>query len=242
MDEGIREALAVMWKWFAWGWAGQTLLPPLWLRRRPRRSSDRAEIALTFDDGPDPRYTLPVLEILERAGVKASFFLVGRKARQHPELVRAIVEEGHDIGNHSYSHIPPWVQTPLAAYRDHMRTNQIIADAAGLIPPFARAPWGFPNLGDWWATVRSRQTYVHWTAQAYDWMRGVTAADICRRVEKQARPGAVVLLHDGTGYPGDPRAMVEALPRVIGGLRQNYQLVPLRQWRGPVRSVGGGAQ
>lgn len=229
----------MIWEWLAWAWAGQTLVPPLCLRRRTWRNSGRAEIALTFDDGPDPRYTLPVLDILERTDVRATFFLVGRKVRQYPEVVRAIAAAGHDIGNHSYAHIPPWVQTPLAAYRDHMRTNEIIAEAAGAVPAFARAPWGFPNLGDWWATVRSRQTYVHWSAQAYDWMLGVTPAEICRRVEAAASPGGVILLHDGRGYPGDPKAMVQALPRVIDGLRRNYQLVSLRQLSGPARTAGG---
>lgn len=74
----------MLWEWLAWAWAGQTLVPPLFLRRRTWRNSGLSEIALTFDDGPDPRYTLPVLDILQHAGVKATFFLVGRRVRKYP--------------------------------------------------------------------------------------------------------------------------------------------------------------
>lgn len=227
----------MIWEWIAGAWAGQTLVPPMWLRRRTWRKPRRPEVALTFDDGPDPRYTPQVLDILAREGVQATFFLVGRKAERHPELVRAIVEGGHDLGNHSWNHVPPWLQTAWGAYRDHMKTNRVIAVAAGALtpPPFARAPWGLPNLGEWWGTLRSGQRYVHWTVHAYDWRPGVTPAEIERRVMEQASPGGVVLLHDGTGYPGDPAAMIQALPEIIHHLREHYAIVPLQRWFPSVR-------
>lgn len=213
-------------------WALQTLLPAFSLRRRTNLGGSLPELALTFDDGPDPLYTGQVLEILSQFGVQASFFLVGTKARRHPEVVRAISAAGHDVGNHSHAHFPPWLQTPWGAFSDHMRANREIAEALGRMPEFARAPWGFPNAGQWWAIARLQQKYAHWTVHAYDWKPGITPGAIHRNVMRQVAPGGIVLLHDAPGYPGDPRAMIEALPRLIIDLQDRFRLVPLRHWCG----------
>lgn len=220
----------MIWPWLLGAWAGHNVAPALFLRKRRPPGEDRPELALTFDDGPDPIYTPRVLEILAQHGVQASFFVVGRKAQRYPHLVRAIASAGHDVGNHSYTHSPPWLQLPWSAYRGHMRTNAAVAAATGRIPTFSRSPWGFPNAGAWWAARRSGQAYVHWTVHAYDWKPGVTPGEILRRVVTQAAPGGIVLLHDGTGYPGNPTALMEALPELIGQLQQRFRLVPLRTW------------
>lgn len=221
----------MIWLWLTGAWASHALAPALYLRRRVIYGSmERAELALTFDDGPDPRYTPLVMDILNRYGVEATFFVVGARARRHPELLRAIAAAGHDLGNHSYAHFPPWFQPPLLAYMDHLKTNDIVAEVVGRVPAFARAPWGAPNAGQWWATARSGQSYVHWTVHAYDWKPGISPGEICARVLRQVAPGGIAVLHDGSGFPGSPKVMVEALPRLISQLQERFRLVPLRHW------------
>lgn len=218
----------MIWPWILGGaWAAHALVPALSARTANITHTVANDVSLTFDDGPDPVYTPQVLEILAAAGVPATFFLVGRKAERHPGLVREIVAAGHAVGNHSYAHIPPWFQPPVHSYRDHMRTNHIIADAIGRIPAYARAPWGFPNAGGWLAARRSRQRYVHWTVHAYDWKPGITAVEIRSSVARQVTPGGIILLHDGTGYPGDPTPMIQALPDILCELKGRYRVVPL---------------
>jgi peptidoglycan/xylan/chitin deacetylase (PgdA/CDA1 family) len=197
----------------------------------PFGGENQAELALTFDDGPDPNYTPRVLEILNQYGVKATFFVVGSKAVRHPDLLREIVSSGHDLGNHSYAHNPPWFQLPVTAYNDHMKTNRVIAELVGKAPAFARAPWGFPNAGQLWAIARSGQIYVPWTVHSFDWRPGISPDEIYTRVLMQASSGSVVLLHDGRGYPGNPENMIATLPRMIDQLQAKFRLVPLRHWR-----------
>lgn len=182
-------------------------------------------VALTFDDGPQPPYTGRILDVLRRYGVPATFFCVGQHAGAFPDELVRMREQGHQLGNHTFSH--PFLQElsrgELAA--QVLRAGEAVARAAGTEPPTVfRPPYGSrtPEVLGWLAELEV--TTVLWDAEAADW--AMPGADvIARRILDQARPGSVILLHDGGG---DRRQTVAALPAIIEGLlARGYQLVPV---------------
>jgi peptidoglycan/xylan/chitin deacetylase (PgdA/CDA1 family) len=184
-------------------------------------------VALTFDDVPDPRYTPKVLDVLKRKGVRATFFVVGTRARKHPDLVRRIRKEGHAIGNHSYSH-PDFSRLSLGAMQEQIRkAEERIAPLAGFRPRLIRPPYGeiLAQQLEW--TRKAGYTVVNWDVDSSDW-RQLTASQVFRNVTRAVRPGSVVLLHAGGGEGQRLSGTVQALPRIIDWLRDHgYDLVTL---------------
>lgn len=192
-------------------------------------SRESRKIALTFDDVPDPRYTSKVLDILKRKGVRASFFIVGTRARKHPDLVRRIHREGHDVGNHSYSH-PDFSKMTLAQVQDQiLRAETTIAGAVGFKPRLVRPPYGeiVPRQLDW--AKKRGYTVVNWDVDSSDW-RQLSADQVFRNVTRTVRPGSVVLMHAGGGVGQSLSGTVEALPKLIDWLREHdYEPVALTE-------------
>lgn len=171
------------------------------------RVPHRGTVYLTFDDGPDPRWTPQVLDILRRHGIKAVFFEVGSSVAAHPDLVRRVRREGHLIGNHTWSH------ASLTALRGRAIRSQLdrTERALGERPRCVRPPYGAHDARvD--KVIRSRgQRVMLWSVDPQDWARpGVDR--IVRRVLRQVEPGARILMHDGGG---DRSQTVAALERVI---------------------------
>ena len=111
--------------------------------RLPEACARLGQVALTFDDGPDPRLTQAVLDLLDRRGAKASFFCIGRRAAAHPEIVREIVARGHSVENHSHIHAKAFACYPPAALmRELSRAQQAIAEITGCPPYFSARRWG----------------------------------------------------------------------------------------------------
>jgi peptidoglycan-N-acetylglucosamine deacetylase len=163
-------------------------------------------VALTFDDGPDPRWTPQVLDLLTRHGAVATFCVVGENATRHPDLVRAIVDAGMQLCDHSHEHeIDPSRPGAGMAHDD-------IAELAGTDVPWFRAPGGV------WSAAVQRAAGAHgmrplgWSVDSRDWTRpGVDA--IVEQVQRQMSPGAVALLHDGGGRREQTvAALAELLP------------------------------
>jgi peptidoglycan-N-acetylglucosamine deacetylase len=155
------------------------------------RTAER-RIALTFDDGPDPATTPAILDVLARHGMRATFFLVGERAARHPDLVRRIAGEGHEIGNHSWDH-PSLPTLPSRAVADQLRRTR-----AALAPhgeALMRPPFGNQTLRTWLAARRLGYRVVIWTVMGEDW-RDDAAETIAGRILARAAPGAIVLLHD----------------------------------------------
>ena len=118
--------------------------PVDWLMRtRAHRGPlGRRQVALTFDDGPDPAHTPALLDALDALGVKATFFLVGAGVDANPALCRRIVDAGHEIGNHTYSHRYLPLSRSRSVARELLATDRAIADVAGVVPALARPPYG----------------------------------------------------------------------------------------------------
>jgi peptidoglycan/xylan/chitin deacetylase (PgdA/CDA1 family) len=211
--------------WAAYTWGSYLVRRGVvWRGRRSERLA-----ALTFDDGPDPRQTSRVLDVLAHEGVRATFFLIGRRATLAPDLARRIVDEGHELGNHTWSHRSLWLCGPAGTRRQVTRGHEAIAAAAGTAPRFFRPPWGMTNLAMFAALRRLGTPCVFWSVQP-EGRRPVAPGRQLRHVAARARPGAIVDLHDADGVPGAGERLVAMLPGLIGALRAaGYSLAPLRE-------------
>ncbi|MBW4084367.1 polysaccharide deacetylase family protein [Paenibacillus sp. S150] len=182
-----------------------------------RRGNGRTEFALTFDDGPDRRYTPILLDLLKRYGAKATFFVVGSHAEQNPEIIRRMHDEGHLIGIHNYEHKTNWLMRPPTVKRQIQRTDDIIYSITGERSTYYRPPWGIVNLFDF--SKRRQVQIVLWSAMFGDWKEKLGADRLTEKLLAKLNPGEVLLLHDcGTTLGADPKApehMLVALERML---------------------------
>ena len=194
-----------------------------------KRGPARRMVALTFDDGPDPVHTPPILDALAAAGVRASFFMVGCRVEAAPALARAVRADGHDLGNHTYGHRHLWMLAPAASIAEVDRGAAAVAEATGITPRYFRPPWGTFN---WTAYIRAGQlaeARILWSVRPEGWLLPAPAARLASYVVRKAHPGAIINLHDRGGHPSTPAATREALPQMIAGLRdRGFEIVPLR--------------
>ena len=206
-------------------WPRSTLLGPN-LRHLPAASTARREVALTFDDGPDPQVTPQILALLAAAGARASFFCIGAHARAHPALVRSIVQAGHSVENHSNTHPAAFAcYRPAALRRQIALAQAALADLSGTAPGFFRAPMGLrsPLLDPVLAETNLR--FVSWTRRALDGVRCDPQRALARLTTRLA-PGDILLMHDGRAArapartPSGQPAVLEILPGVLAAIRQ----------------------
>jgi peptidoglycan-N-acetylglucosamine deacetylase len=170
-----------------------------------------------------------VLDILAEHSVRASFFLIGRRAAASPPLARRIADEGHDLGNHTWSHRSLWFSGPGETGRQVLQGQDAIAQAAGTAPRFFRPPWGLTNLALFPHLRRLGTPCVFWTVQP-EGARAAEASVQIARTRRRAGPGAILDLHDADGVPGAGKRLGDALPGIIASLRDSgLGLVPLRE-------------
>ncbi len=190
----------------------------------------RRVIALTFDDGPDEPSTSSVLSILEREGVKATFFMVGENVREHPDVAKRIVREGHAIGNHSDSHHFGFaLENARQQSLDIRRAEETIHAATGIYPRLFRPPQGIRSPWLMGLLKQDSLVTVTWDVAPGDWNR-LTSKQVADRAVAGAHPGAIILLHDGLHEAqGRYRAStIEALPGIIHRLQEKgYTFVTL---------------
>jgi peptidoglycan-N-acetylglucosamine deacetylase len=196
------------------------------LVRLPAAAAARGEVALTFDDGPDPEITARVLDRLDKAGARATFFCIGERAAAQPRLMREIVARGHAVESHSLRHTLGfgWYG-PVRLRREVEGAQRALADACGVAPLFFRAPFGVRNPMLDHVLARAGLTYATWTRRGYD-TRDDDAERVLRRLTSGLRAGDVLMLHDG--YRGrDPGSVV---PRLLHELAaRGLRSVTLRQ-------------
>ena len=158
--------------------------------------TDEKRLALTFDDGPNPTYTPQLLDMLARKEIGATFFVVGRRVRSFPQITRRIVDDGHEIGNHTYHHLPLPILPNFLIRRQLAATEDLIRSATGMRARFMRPPtgWFTPRV----VNVARAMGYepVIGTVHPQDsWRPG--EAVIVERVRQRIQPGAIIILHDG---------------------------------------------
>ncbi|MEY4226677.1 MAG: hypothetical protein RL190_1434 [Actinomycetota bacterium] len=197
-------------------------------------------VALTFDDGPG-RYTYDVLALLKRHKMKATFFVLGSKAEQDPRALRQMVDEGHVVAAHSWTHASMVTLDAKGLRGEFDRTNAVIREATGRVAAIQRPPFGdFDGRTNRWSRANGMLPIL-WNVDSNDWQLDDprTVADNVLNAPNLG-PGAIILLHDG----GDDRSMtVNALPAIMDGLRKRglrSVTIPELLRQGPPETIGPG--
>lgn len=208
------------------------ILAPLFPNCLWQGNPQRREIALTFDDGPHPQYTPPLLKVLDQFQVTASFFWLGLQVERSPVLAKEIVAQGHWIGSHGYDHLSFHRLTRPQLQQTLERTQREIAQACGLAPAQirdVRPPYGLftPQTLTWLEQWHYRP--VMWSVVPEDWASpGIPV--VLQRVQQQTRNGSILVLHDGyKGGAAVAQTTAQLIPLLLG---QGYRFVSIDQlWR-----------
>ncbi|GGG78506.1 hypothetical protein GCM10010918_39280 [Paenibacillus radicis (ex Gao et al. 2016)] len=174
-------------------------------------------IALTFDDGPDKKYTPAILDILKEKGVKATFFVVGQQVKKEPEVLQRIVDEGHAIGNHSMNHKNMAKLNAEQIQQEIDEADKLIKEAVGFKPKMFRAPYG--AVSDTLKSILEDddRELVSWNIDTRDWA-GTPVSEMQEMIHKKAKPHAIILMHSFGSK--NIKHTVEMLPHVIDDLKK----------------------
>lgn len=177
-------------------------------------------VALTFDDGPDEIQTPKVLDVLSKYNVKATFFCIGNKAQQNPEIMHRIIEEGHLIGNHSFSHsssFPMFCKVEMEA--DLRRTEDILSKMSGSVVSIFRPPFGVTNPTV--AAVVQKLGYktIGWSIRSFDTVKKLSRQQVLNRIALKLHNGGVILMHDDRA---DSDTLLDAVIQMIKSM--GYQI------------------
>jgi len=185
---------------------------------------DQPYIAMTFDDGPSAENTPRLLEMLKQRNIKATFFLIGQNVASNPDLVRRILAEGHEIGNHSWTHPQLSKLSDQRVSSEITKTQDAIKDASGFTPTLLRPPYGAitPRQREW-IENQFGLSIILWSVDPFDWKRP-GASVITQRILTETRSGAIILSHD------IHKQTVDAMPATLDGLmRKGFKFVTVSQ-------------
>jgi polysaccharide deacetylase family sporulation protein PdaB len=192
---------------------------------RLRGSNQTNKIALTFDDGPDHKYTPQILDILRKHHVKATFFLIGIRAQANPAMVKRIVKEGHAIGNHSYNHANPAKLTEAQFEKQIANTQVILSKLIGYEPKLIRTPYGAIQENQLRWAAKNGFVVVNWDIDSLDW-KELNSTQVLANVLGNIHRGSIILQHSAGGVNQDLSGTVQALPIIIEKLKkQGFDLV-----------------
>ncbi|WP_245629105.1 polysaccharide deacetylase family protein [Alicyclobacillus shizuokensis] len=230
-----------MWRWIAVAafvlLCLYALVPNLLIRLcrlwALRTGPARREIALTFDDGPDPKYTGRLLDALKAAGVRATFFVVGQKALAHPDLIRRMMAEGHQVEVHGWTHAFVPLLPPRRTLWQFRRTTDALGRTFGVRPRFYRPTWGALNAVTLGLVFRTHRL-VTWSIMVGDW-RLQPPGQVLQRVVERLHPGAIVVLHDSDdtwgAETGAPEQVIALIPELAQRVRAaGYSFRTLDEW------------
>lgn len=209
------------------------LLPPR-LRATPRLSGlgDPGHVALTFDDGPDPKATPAILTALERLGWHATFFCLGTMIEAAPGIAADVVAAGHEVGVHGYLHEGAIRRSPRALTDDVTRARDLLGAATGATPYWYRPPYGELSAGSLVAARAAGLRLVLWSAWGRDWRAEATPASVVNDLQRGVLAGGTILLHDSdcTSAASSWRTTVAALPLLAEHLEtRGLRVGPLRE-------------
>ncbi len=195
--------------------------------RKPSYNSCNVEsntVAMTFDDGPHPKLTPRLLDLLKERGIKATFFVIGKCVAEYPDIAKRIVDEGHEIANHTWNHPQLPKLSPTAFAAEITQTNEAIKQATGILPVTMRPPYGAINAG---ITKRLNEEYglsvILWSVDPQDWK--IRKADhVSSHIIKNAAPGAIILAHDIHA------STIDAMPAALDALQaKGYKFVTVSE-------------
>jgi peptidoglycan-N-acetylglucosamine deacetylase len=196
--------------------------PQIFFLRGP---TDEKKVALTFDDGPDTRFTPGVLDALNRYGVKGTFFVMGARAEALPDLTERIHREGHVLANHGYWHPLLPELTVAGVLYEVRRTEEVLQNIVGITPALFRPPYGEITEEQILAIGEQNYAVIGWTVDSVDWAEPGTD-QIVETVLDNVVPGAIILMHDGGDWTQDLSGTVEALDVIIPRLlAEGYEFV-----------------
>jgi peptidoglycan/xylan/chitin deacetylase (PgdA/CDA1 family) len=206
-----------------------------WARVAARRSgvviftqgdpNERA-VALTFDDGPHPKTCSAILNVLRREKVRATFFPVGYRLQQYPHLLERMVAEGHEVGNHTWTHRRLTRLAPDEVRREVRQVRDLVYRRTGTAPVLMRPPGGTYDTRVLRICGEEGFEVCLWSANAGDWKR-MPAQEVAAKVLRQAHPGAIVLMHDE--FAQTPKALARIIPELRA---RGYQFVTASEMRG----------
>ncbi|MBL4885613.1 MAG: polysaccharide deacetylase family protein [Planctomycetaceae bacterium] len=198
------------------------MIPGCHIRQRLHQTEKCA--VLTFEDGPDPASTPQLLDLLDDFQISATFFLVGEKVAEYPELAREIVQRGHTLGNHTYQHLDAWKATTLSLVKDIKSCSDVIDHITGQRPMLWRPPYGHATgkLVKW--CQRQNIHTVLWDVAAADFSPLATVRSVEKTIINKVQPGSILSLHDNPQAARvTPAALKNALPQLLD---DDWQFVP----------------
>lgn len=193
----------------------------------------RPHIALTFDDGPHLRDTPQVLDVLAKHGVRATFFLIGQSAEQHPHLVRQIHQSGHQPALHCHRHLPFPMESASSLNRGLHRSRTVIADACGIPPEtirHVRPPYGFLTATTSSLLMAWGYRLVLWDLMPLHFLQPVRRTIV--QILERTAPGSIIVLHDGKGHGKKAAAIVDAIIPQLKG--RGFEFVTIEQMQNPI--------
>jgi peptidoglycan/xylan/chitin deacetylase (PgdA/CDA1 family) len=199
---------------------------------------DVRHVALTFDDGPDPESTPRFLPVLTAMQISATFFLLGEMLQAAPDLGRQLVDEGHEVAVHGWTHRSMLLRSPVSAYDGLARTRDLIEQTTGSRPRYFRPPYGVLSATALIAARRAGLQTVLWTGWGEDWTARATATSVLDTLAPDITGGATLLLHDSdcTSADGAWHSALGALPLVVERCQSMGLAVgPLRDHGLPIR-------
>lgn len=197
-----------------------------------RGPKDAEGVVLTFDDGPDPKHTKAVLDILDAHDAKATFFLIGKKVEKHPEVAAEIVRRGHEVGVHGFAHDRLFsLRGPRRVRRDLEQAVAALEKATKKRPRLFRPPIGHTNPTIARIAEQLDLTMVGWSVAGYDGIARAKADRVAARVKAAVDDGDIVLLHDAAERDDHEPAGAKALPEILAAVKdKNLRVVPLSDW------------
>lgn len=187
------------------------------------------EIALTFDDGPDRRYTPELLDVLRENEVRASFFVVANNAVANKDIITRMVQEGHTVGLHTLKHKNAWLSFPWETTKDFSESI-VLFKKLGIKIKYFRPPWGKFNILTQFLANKFNLKTILWTISAKDWSKSSTDEDIKENILKQLHHGGIIVLHDCNGAEGAPLRTISALREAIPLIKKKgYKFVTISE-------------